>query len=148
MTSSRTQDRHDPLKLTRSSPLTATVSLLKFVVHSQLKFKQKHSNWEFTHTHTPLQDGAPWARASSAGAVCARLGAAAQARATFILPLGLCSPSTLLSSPNCPSTPWSQWPHRSLFCFIFLTTAAVRATDFMGSQSLTVSCESQSFTGY
>lgn len=55
---SRTQTRRDPLKFTPTSPLTTTVTLLKFVFHSQLEFK-----WETfklrVYKHTLLQDGAP-----------------------------------------------------------------------------------------
>lgn len=144
MTSSRTQSRHDPLKFTSTSPLTTTVSHLKFVLHSQLKFKQKCVNWEFTHTHTPT--GRSSLGLCSIGRHCVGQAGSCWARATFILPLGLPSPSTLLSSLRCPPTPRSQWPHCCLFNFFFLTTAAVRATDFMGSPSLIVSCESQSST--
>ena len=152
MTSSRTQGRHDPLKFTSASPLTTTASLLKFGLHSRLKFKQKGANWEFTHTHTHAHTHTrtPPGRSSlglcSTSRPCVGQAGGCWARDTFILPLGLPSPSTLLSSGHCPSTPWPRWPHCSLFYFIFLTTAAVRATGFMGSPCLIVSCESQSST--
>ena len=148
VTSSRTQGRHDPLKFTSASPLTTTVSLLKFGLHSQLKFKQKGANWEFTHTHTHTHTPPGWSTLGlcSISRRCVGQAGSCWARATFILPLGLPSPSTLLSSLHCPSTLWPQWPHCSLFYFMFLTTAAVRATGFMGSLSLLVSCESQSPT--